>query len=111
MPDVATDLAAATAIARRYLSAQVTDAAVVRHIRQANRRLLVELLALVAITHAIVYALPWWLAAAVIVPWSIASALLLDNAVHYLNHWPPFRREPANQAWRAAAALLFFNPL
>lgn len=103
------DIARANALAHRYLAAQVADSSVRRRVRFANAFLLAEFIITVAATYIVIYAAPWPVLLIVVVPWSIVSSLFLDNAVHYLNHWPPFRHKRLNALWRAAGALVFFN--
>src|SRR5205807_226582 len=108
---LAGDLARARAAAKRYIAAQKADAAIARRIRRANNSLVAEFVVIIAATYFLIYLAPWPLLLAVMIPWSIASSLVLDNAVHYLNHWPPFRTAAYNIAWRAAGALVFFGIL
>jgi fatty acid desaturase len=106
---VADDVARATALAHRYLAAQVDDPLRRRRIRRANWLLLTEYFAAIALTYAVIYAAPWPLLVLIIIPWTIGSSMLLDCIVHYLNHWPPFRGARANAVWHLAGALVFYN--
>ncbi|MFN0058643.1 MAG: fatty acid desaturase [Planctomycetota bacterium] len=111
-PDVRHDLEAAKRVARRYLHLQTHNAAFARVCTRANTLLAIEWLGQIVVTLAVVYLLqPWWLAALALVPWFIYSTLALDNIVHATNHWPVFRREAWNVAWRALGVLVFWCPL
>jgi len=110
-PLLQADLGEAARIAARHAALQRQPAARRRQ-RLAAAALLAELLANIAVTYALVYApLPWWLKAILLAPWSIYSALSLDNVIHYLNHWPLGRRDWINLLVRALHVPLLLTPL
>src|SRR5436305_4638504 len=111
-PALREDLRQARRLAVRLLRLQRQHPLYLRRQKQADALLALEWVAIIACTHLLVYgSLPWALKAALLVPWAIYSSLALDVAIHYFNHWPPFRRAPANAALRALGILVLTSPL
>lgn len=111
-PAVRADLRTAWRTARRFLRLQREHPLWLRRQALADRLLALEWAALIAVTYLLVFGpLAWPLKLALLIPWSLYSSLALDVAVHYFNHWPPFRREGLNVALRALGVLVFFSPL
>ena len=97
------DLTEARRVARRHASSEAEPGRA-RARKARDAQLVVELCANVIITYGLVYAVPttWW-KVALLLPWSLYSALSLDNVLHYLNHWPLFPRRWQNALVRALA--------
>jgi fatty acid desaturase len=111
-PEVREDLRKAWRTARRFLRLQREHPLWLRRQAWADRLLAAEWVALIAITYGIIFApIAWALKIALLIPWSLYSSLSMDVAVHYFNHWPPFRREGLNILLRALGVLVFFSPL
>jgi fatty acid desaturase len=111
-PAVDADLRHARFLARRLMRLQRRHPLFIRRQNRANALLVIEWVALIALTYLLVYGpLPWPLKAALVVPWAIYSSLALDVAIHYFNHWPPFARSWANAGVRALGVLLLTSPL
>ena len=106
-PAVREDLRKAWRTARRFLRLQREHPLWRRRQAIADRLLALEWLLLIAVTYLLVFGpLPWPLKLVLLIPWSLYSSLALDVAVHYFNHWPPFRREglfPEGQRYAVAA--------
>lgn len=106
------DLAEAARRAQPYNARKSLPAAVLRRQKRADLQLFLELLLNIAVTYGLVYRLqPAWLKIALLLPWSIYSALSADNVMHYMNHWPLSRREPVNVLIRALHLPLVLAPL
>lgn len=111
-PEVRADLREAWRTARRFLRLQQEHPLWLRRQARADLLLAAEWVGLIAVTYGIVFApMPWGLKIALLIPWSLYSSLAMDVAVHYFNHWPPFRREGLNILLRALGILVFFSPL
>jgi fatty acid desaturase len=111
-PALGADLQYARRMARRLLRLQQRHPLFIRRQNRANRLLALEWVLLIAITYLLVYGpLPWAAKAVLLIPWSIYSSLALDVAIHYFNHWPPFRSAWLNAALRAVGILVFTSPL
>lgn len=111
-PEVRADLREAWRTARRFLRLQQEHPLWLRRQARADRLLAAEWVGLIAVTYAIVFSpIAWALKIALLIPWSLYSSLAMDVAVHYFNHWPPFRREGLNVLLRALGILVFFSPL
>jgi fatty acid desaturase len=111
-PAVREDLRKAWRTARRFLRLQREHPLWLRRQARADRLLAAEWVALIAVTYLLVFApLPWVVKVLLLIPWSLYSSLAMDVAVHYFNHWPPFRREGWNVLLRALGVLVFFSPL
>jgi hypothetical protein len=111
-PELRADLRKAWRTARRFLRLQQEHPLWLQAQAWADRLLAAEWVALIAITYGIVFApIPFVLKIVLLIPWSLYSSLSMDVAVHYFNHWPPFRREGLNVLLRALGVLVFFSPL
>jgi fatty acid desaturase len=110
--EVVRDRALARQIARRLAAELEREPGAALRVRRAGHRLAAEWLLLVAATYLLVYAVrPPWLVLLLLLPWSFAASLALDNITHYANHWPLFESRAANALFRWSGVLVLFNPL
>lgn len=95
-------------IANKFLLIQYRNKYFKKRIFKADILLFIEFILITTLSYILIYSsIAWHLKLIILIPWSIYSALTIDNVIHYINHWNLFKKNWINYISRLIGIFSF----